>query len=381
MISGSPSLRMTALTPGNSNSRGDADSLIAPVPEQLDVTFGAGRQFCHVPRHLPNSGICKPTLAAERHAAIGNACAKWQATSRPCVSSSIGTSRPAHRLRDRTARMEVAAGRHARRARHVAAQDDARARAAPGRAPARPTAAPACRDGAARRTARRGRATSTSAAEIHHGDPVRDVPHHRQIVRDEQVGDAETLLQVLQQVHHLRPDRHVERRHRFVGDDQPRLGRQRAGDARCAGAGRRRTRTGNGADAPHPARPGAAARITRSLRCSGWRAGDTRRAARRRCPRRLARAERRVRVLEHDLHFAPPAPQLRDGRGAADVLAVELDAARGRLGQTQQHAPGGGLAAARLADQRQRLAGGEIERHAVNRPDLARSCGCQRAAA
>ena len=38
-------------------------------------------------------------------------------------------------------------------------------------------------------------------------------------------------LQVAQQVDDLRLNRHVERRHRLVGDDQPRVDRERAGDA------------------------------------------------------------------------------------------------------------------------------------------------------
>ena len=39
------------------------------------------------------------------------------------------------------------------------------------------------------------------------------------------------LLQVFEQVDHLRLDRHVERRHRLVADDQLGAHRQRAGDA------------------------------------------------------------------------------------------------------------------------------------------------------
>ena len=67
--------------------------------------------------------------------------------------------------------------------------------------------------------------------EIHDGNPVGDVPHDRQIVRDEQVREAELLLQILHQVDHLRLNRDVERAHRLVGDDDLRIGRERAGDA------------------------------------------------------------------------------------------------------------------------------------------------------
>ena len=63
--------------------------------------------------------------------------------------------------------------------------------------------------------------------------------HHRQVVADEQVGDAELLLQVLHQVQHLRLHRDVERAHRLVGDDQarPRDQRARDGDALALAAG------------------------------------------------------------------------------------------------------------------------------------------------
>ena len=50
-------------------------------------------------------------------------------------------------------------------------------------------------------------------------------------MRDEQVGQLELVLQVHQQIDDLRLDRHVQRGHRFVADDQLRTQRQRAGDA------------------------------------------------------------------------------------------------------------------------------------------------------
>ena len=48
---------------------------------------------------------------------------------------------------------------------------------------------------------------------------------------DEQVGQAELLLQVFEQVDDLGLDRDVERRDRLVGDDEIGVGRERAGDA------------------------------------------------------------------------------------------------------------------------------------------------------
>ena len=68
-------------------------------------------------------------------------------------------------------------------------------------------------------------------AEVHHRDVVGDVPHDREVVRDEDVRQPEVVLQRLEQVHDLRLDRHVERRHRLVEDDQLRVQRERARDA------------------------------------------------------------------------------------------------------------------------------------------------------
>ena len=41
-------------------------------------------------------------------------------------------------------------------------------------------------------------------AEIHHSDAVADMLHDREVVGDEQIGEPETALQVLQQVDNLR---------------------------------------------------------------------------------------------------------------------------------------------------------------------------------
>ena len=55
----------------------------------------------------------------------------------------------------------------------------------------------------------------------------RHVAHDGQVVGDEQVGQAEVVLQVLEQVDDLRLDRDVERRHGLVEHDEPRLDRER----------------------------------------------------------------------------------------------------------------------------------------------------------
>ena len=68
-------------------------------------------------------------------------------------------------------------------------------------------------------------------AQVHDRDPVGDVADHAEVVGHEQVGQLELVLQVVEQVHDLRLDRDVERGHRLVQHDHPRLERQSARDA------------------------------------------------------------------------------------------------------------------------------------------------------
>ena len=94
-----------------------------------------------------------------------------------------------------------------------------------------PTAGPACRRASARLQTSSAGPVSTTSAAVHHGDPVAHVADDADVVADEDEGESELVLQVHQQVEHLRAQRHVERRGRFVGDDDARVERDRAGDA------------------------------------------------------------------------------------------------------------------------------------------------------
>ena len=67
--------------------------------------------------------------------------------------------------------------------------------------------------------------------KIHDGDAVADVLDRGQVVGDEHVGQVELVLQIAQQVQHLRLNRDIQRRDRLVGDDEPRIERERARDA------------------------------------------------------------------------------------------------------------------------------------------------------
>ena len=68
-------------------------------------------------------------------------------------------------------------------------------------------------------------------SHIHHGDAVGDVFDHREVVRDEKIGEAELVLKVLQQVEGLCLNRDIEGGYRLVRDDEPRTERKRPCDS------------------------------------------------------------------------------------------------------------------------------------------------------
>ena len=143
---------------------------------------------------------------------------------------------------------------------------------------------------------------STARPQIHHQHVVGDVAHHRQVVADEQIGQVELVLQVHHQVQHLRLDRHVQRRDRFVRHHDARVAASGRGRWRCAGAGRPRTCADNGRTGPAAARPCAIiARAAASPRVPVAAMVDRQRFLQDRA-HRLARIERAIRVLEHHLH-------------------------------------------------------------------------------
>ena len=69
------------------------------------------------------------------------------------------------------------------------------------------------------------------AALVDDCDAVRNVAHHREIMGDEQVGDAALLLQAAQQVEHLGADGHVQSADGLIGHDEFRLHDERTGNA------------------------------------------------------------------------------------------------------------------------------------------------------
>ena len=146
-------------------------------------------------------------------------------------------------------------------------------------------------------------------AEVHDRDPVGDVANDREVVRDEEVGEAEVVLEPGEQVDDLGLDRDVERRDRLVEDDQLRVEREGARDAD-----------------PLPLPAGELVReAVRVLRAEPDRPQELLDATPPFLPavepvdperladdlaHRHARVERRVRILEHDLDVAPHRPHV-----------------------------------------------------------------------
>ncbi|MDQ1080944.1 hypothetical protein QE401_003470 [Pseudoroseomonas cervicalis] len=202
-------------------------------------------------------------------------------------------------------------------------------------------------------------------AEIHHRDAVGDMPHHRQIMRDEQDGQAEFFFQFQKEIHHLRLDRHVQRRDRLIRHQEAGLHDQRPRDADALALPARqlmrvplrmmRLQPDQAQHLRHalpPLRPADAALDDQRRRHDALHAH--------------ARIQRGEGVLEHQLHPPPQRPQ-RAPRQMRDVLALEADGAAAGLGQPQQRAAERRLAGAGFAHHGEDLAGGHREGDTVQR--------------
>ena len=190
-------------------------------------------------------------------------------------------------------------------------------------------------------------------AEVHHHHPVGDVPDDVQVVRDEDVGEPEVALQVLEQVEDLRLHRHVEGGDRLVADDQLRVDGERARDADPlalpAGELVREAVVVLRVEADDLEQLLDAAldlRVGADL-VHLERLGDDEADA-------LALVQARVRVLEDHHQLAADRAHVGPVQ-VRDVAAVEGDPAARRIEQAHQAARHRRLAAARLADDAERL--------------------------
>ena len=76
-----------------------------------------------------------------------------------------------------------------------------------------------------------GRSLLHDPPQIHHRDAPGDLPHYREVVGDEQVGEPPIALEIGEQVEDLGLHRDVQRGDRLVAHDEGRLHGERAGDA------------------------------------------------------------------------------------------------------------------------------------------------------
>ena len=76
-----------------------------------------------------------------------------------------------------------------------------------------------------------GRAVLHDPTQIHNGDAVGDVLYHREVMGDEQIGQALLLLQLLQKVDDLRLDGNVQSGNTLVADHKLGVDSQGAGNA------------------------------------------------------------------------------------------------------------------------------------------------------
>jgi hypothetical protein len=202
-------------------------------------------------------------------------------------------------------------------------------------------------------------------AEVHDGDPVGDVAHHRQVMGDEQVGEPELVLEALEQVDDLGLDGDIQRRDRLVADDDLRSEGQATGDADAlalaAGELVRVASQVVGVEADHLEQllyllPAAA--LGRDVRVDLERLADD-------VADRHPWVQRGVGVLQHDLdvpsQLPEPLPVHRE-----DVLALEQRLPGGRLLEPHQELRQGGLPAARLTHEPERLATVQVERDTVD---------------
>src|SRR5829696_619045 len=245
-------------------------------------------------------------------------------------------------LEARAARMEAAAAWRIHRARNVALEHD--------RLP---------------RAAELAVGDLGDLAEVHDHDAVRDVTDDVQVVRDEDVGEAEIVLQVLEQVEDLRLHGHVECGDRLVADDQLGVDRQRARDADALAL-----TTGELVREAvvvlwvetHDLEQLLHARLHLFLRPEPVhleRLGDDETDT-------FARVQRGVRILEDHRHLAPDRAHVR-ARELGDVPTLEPDPAGSRLEQPDDAARECGLPAARLPHDAERFARLDAEGDPVDR--------------
>src|SRR5690242_3562133 len=207
---------------------------------------------------------------------------------------------------------------------------------------------------------------------VHHGNACREIAHHRHGVCDEQVGEAKLALQVGHEVHDLRAHADVERRYRFVGDDETRTQREgsRNPDALALAPAEFVRVAAQGGLVETDGAQKFGGRNRRRLVALHAAAVHDRRLLEN-LPDAHPRIERPERILKYDLHIAPQAAHLARTRGE-HVAPGETNASRSRLDETQDQPAQRAFAGTGFAHKAKRLALLDIERHIVDGENFAR---------
>ena len=203
-----------------------------------------------------------------------------------------------------------------------------------------------------------GRADLLDAAGIHDGDPVRHGERLLLVVRHEDQGHAEILLDLLQLELHLLPQLAIERAERLVTEQDGRLDHQRPGQRHAlllpAGELRR------------------AAGFVAGQFDAGQRGGDPLGDLR---LREAAHPQAEGDVLgdgavrEQGIGLEDHAHVPLVYRHVGDVTTADEDAALIDRLETGDHPQGRRLAAAGRAEQREEFARTDVERHVIDRSD------------
>ena len=202
---------------------------------------------------------------------------------------------------------------------------------------------------------------------VHDEHVVRHVTRAGEIVGDVEEREALVFLQVEDQVEDADPDRDVEHRGRLVGDEHGRLHGERSRDRDALPLAARqlvRVLVDVALRRHQPDRRQQLVDVLVDV-CALRDAVDLQGA----CEMvvdRLDRVQRSERILEDHLHLRPVVQDVASATDVRHVLALEEDAAAGRLVQAGEHARDGALAAAALADECGDRARAQRERDVVD---------------
>ena len=204
------------------------------------------------------------------------------------------------------------------------------------------------------------------APQVHHGDPPGNMAHHRYVVGDKQVGQAQFRLHILQHIHNLGLNRYVQGGNRLVADDKFRLHRQGPGDTdplllspgKFVGIP-----VGVFAVQPHPFQKAPDPILPffpgdrQFMNIQGFPDNF---------PHGHPGVQGRRGVLEDDLHLPPEGQHIRMG----DVFSLKKDLPPGRFVEPQDGPPQGGLSAARFPHEPQGFSLPDVQGHGLNGVDI-----------